>query len=186
MSTLDYNVQTPPDSITVPFLVSTGYYIKVKGFIVGGQTLNIPPEAISSTLHTFGKVIVDSGAVYSYLFPQAYEILREAFRKEAKNRLKRIYGSFSKFETCYDMEDWQVAIVPSMWIMFSDDKKLELNVLNYLHVYKPGVYCLAFLPSLKTDTNPYPQSIFGNTLLQTTRVTYDLVNMLLSFTPDSC
>nr|XP_043639572.1 protein ASPARTIC PROTEASE IN GUARD CELL 1-like [Erigeron canadensis] len=97
LSTLEYNVQAPLNSITIPFTIGHGgiYYIKVTGFIVGNQILNIPPEDFSTIPYKNGEVVVDSGTVMTWLPPQAYEVLQDAFRKEADNLdLQRVYGSF--------------------------------------------------------------------------------------------
>ncbi|XP_074563405.1 protein ASPARTIC PROTEASE IN GUARD CELL 1-like [Curcuma longa] len=170
-------------AVTAPLLrnrrVETFYYIGLSGISVGGQMLSIPPSTFAMDGRGAGGVIVDSGTAVTRLQSSAYQALRDAFRAGTSS-LPPTSG-FSLFDTCYDLSSRTTVQVPTVSFHFPGGRNLRLPAKNYLiPVDGAGTYCLAFAPTTA------PLSIIGNVQQQGTRVSFDLDNSLVGFTPNSC
>nr|CAD1817070.1 unnamed protein product [Ananas comosus var. bracteatus] len=88
----------------------------------------------------------------------------------------------SLFDTCYDLSGRSSVEVPTVSLHFAEDGgELRLPAKNYLiPVDGAGTYCLAFAPTSG------PLSIIGNVQQQGTRVSFDVDNSLVGFTPNKC
>ncbi|CAH1435591.1 unnamed protein product [Lactuca virosa] len=182
-STLEFNSAPPPNSVTAPLLrnprVKTYLYVGMTGITVGGRPLSIPPYIFAVDATGRGGVIVDSGTAVTRLQSQAYNSLRDAFTRQARN-LKPTEG-FSLFDTCFDFSEMTRVAVPTVGFTFTGGKTLSLKPENYLiPVDSRGKFCLAFAP---TDSS---LSIIGNVQQQGTRVGYDLTKSTVSFSPNNC
>ncbi|KAF3437881.1 hypothetical protein FNV43_RR20637 [Rhamnella rubrinervis] len=182
-STLEFNSARPRDSVTAPLLRSgnrdTFYYIGISGIGVGGQMLSIPPSLFQLDEAGNGGIIVDSGTAITRLQTQAYESLRDAFRKQAPN-LPSASG-VALFDTCYDLSSLSSVRVPTVSFHFSGGKELALPAKNYLiPVDSSGTYCFAFAPTSSS------MSIIGNVQQQGTRVSFDMANSVVGFSPNKC
>ncbi|KAL2321226.1 hypothetical protein Fmac_030195 [Flemingia macrophylla] len=182
-STLDFNSPRPTDSVTAALIknqkLDTFYYVQLTGFSVGGVSVPIPPETFAVDQSGAGGVIVDSGTAVTRLTTQAYEALRDAFRRLTRNL--RPADSVALFDTCYDLSSLRSVRVPTVAIRFSGGGTWTLPAKNYLiPVDGAGTYCFAFAP-----TNS-PLSIIGNVQQQGTRVTFDLSNSVVAFSPNKC
>lgn len=182
-STLEFNSAPPANSVTAPLLrnprVKTYLYVGMTGITVGGRPLSIPPYIFAVDATGRGGVIVDSGTAVTRLQSQAYNSLRDAFTRQARN-LKPTEG-FSLFDTCFDFSELTRVAVPTVGLTFTGGKTLPLKPENYLiPVDSRGKFCLAFAP---TDSS---LSIIGNVQQQGTRVGYDLTKSTVSFSPNNC
>ncbi|KAK7380024.1 hypothetical protein VNO78_32364 [Psophocarpus tetragonolobus] len=182
-STLEFNSPPPPDSVVAPMLknqkVTTFYYVQLTGVSVGGQIVSLPPQTFSLDQSGSGGVIVDSGTAITRLPTQAYNSVRDAFKRMTQN-LRPAQG-FALFDTCYDLSSLQSVRVPTLSFHFSGDKTWALPAKNYLiPVDGAGTYCFAFAPTTSS------LSIIGNVQQQGTRVTFDLANSLVGFSPNKC
>ncbi|KAF5468992.1 hypothetical protein F2P56_013097 [Juglans regia] len=182
-STLDFNSAPPADSVYTTILknekVDTFYFIGLDGLSVGGRPLSIPASVFQSDASGNGGIIVDSGTAITRLQTQAYNALRDAFVKLTRN-LKSTNG-VSLFDTCYDLSSQTSVQVPTVSFRFSGGKSLSLPAKNYLiPVDSSGTYCLAFAPTSSS------LSIIGNVQQQGTRVSYDLANSRVAFSPNKC
>ncbi|XP_018840177.1 protein ASPARTIC PROTEASE IN GUARD CELL 1-like [Juglans regia] len=182
-STLEFNSAPPADSVTTTILknkkLDTFYYIGLDGLSVGGMPLSIPASVFQMDAAGNGGIIVDSGTTITRLPTQAYNALRDAFVKLTRN-LKSTSG-VSLFDTCYDLSSQTSVQVPTVSFRFSGGKLLSLPAKNYLiPMDSSGTYCLAFAP---TSSSP---SIIGNVQQQGIRVSYDLANSRLAFSPNKC
>ncbi|KAL4578919.1 hypothetical protein LXL04_015051 [Taraxacum kok-saghyz] len=182
-STLEFNTAAPANSVTAPLLrnprVKTYLYVGMTGITVGGRALSIPPSIFAVDATGRGGVIVDSGTAVTRLQSQAYNSLRDAFTRQARN-LKPTDG-FSLFDTCFDFSQMTRVAVPTVGFTFTGGKTLSLKPENYLiPVDSRGKFCLAFAP---TDSS---LSIIGNVQQQGTRVGYDLTKSVVSFSPNNC
>lgn len=182
-STLEFNSPPPANSVTAPLLrnprVKTYLYVGLTGINVGGRPLSLPPSIFSVDDTGRGGVIVDSGTAVTRLQSQAYNLLRDAFTRQATN-LKPTDG-FSLFDTCFDFSALTRVAVPTVGFTFAGGKTLSLKPENYLiPVDSRGKFCLAFAP---TDG---ALSIIGNVQQQGTRVGYDLTKSIVSFSPNNC
>ncbi|KAJ8553418.1 hypothetical protein K7X08_024096 [Anisodus acutangulus] len=182
-STLDFNSALPGDSVTAPLLRnsrrSTFFYVGLTGISVGGQMLSIPASVFQVDGSGNGGIIVDSGTAVTRLQSSAYNALRDTFVKLTQNLPTA--GQFALFDTCYDLSSMKRVSVPTVAFHFSGGKTLSLHPKNYLIlVDSAGKFCLAFAPTEGS------LSIIGNIQQEGTRVSYDLANNLVGFSPDKC
>ncbi|KAI4374495.1 hypothetical protein MLD38_012482 [Melastoma candidum] len=184
-STLDFESDpVGADSVFAPLhkssKVDTFYYVGLQGMNVGGSEVSIQPSLFQLDDSGNGGVIVDSGTAITRLQTQAYESLRDAFVSRTGS-LKRATSSISLFDTCYDFSSLSRVRVPTVSFRFEGGREWTLPAENYLiPVDSQGTFCFAFAP---TSSSP---SIIGNVQQQGTRVTYDLSNSRVGFTPGQC
>lgn len=183
-STLDFNSAAPgAESVFAPLVkngkVDTFYYVGLTGMSVGGKTVSIPPSLFQMDESGDGGIIVDSGTAITRLQTQAYNSLRDAFVKLTPD-LKSTSG-VALFDTCYDFSSLSSVQVPTVSFQFTGGRSLALPAKNYLiPVDSAGTFCFAFAPTTSS------LSIIGNVQQQGTRVTFDLANSRVGFTPNKC
>ncbi|KAF5733982.1 protein ASPARTIC PROTEASE IN GUARD CELL 1 [Tripterygium wilfordii] len=182
-STLDFNSAQLGDSVTAPLMrnskIDTFYYVQVIGMSVGGQPVSIPPELFQMDDSGRGGIIVDCGTAITRLQTQAYNSLRDSFTKLTTNL--RPTNPVALFDTCYDMSSLSTVRVPTVAFRFAGGMALDLPAKNYLiPVDSSGTYCFAFAPTSS------PLSIIGNVQQQGIRVSYDLANNRVGFSPNKC
>ncbi|XP_059655539.1 protein ASPARTIC PROTEASE IN GUARD CELL 1 [Cornus florida] len=182
-STLEFNSVTPPNAVTAPLVrnskLDTFYYLALTGFSVGGESISVPPTAFQLDSNGDGGVIVDSGTAVTRLQTDVYNSLRDAFVNGTKS-LPSTNG-VALFDTCYDLSGRKSVDVPKVSFRFPNGKSLELPAKNYLiPVDSAGTFCFAFAPTSSS------LSIIGNVQQQGTRVSYDLSNNLIGFSPNKC
>ncbi|XP_004512945.1 protein ASPARTIC PROTEASE IN GUARD CELL 1 [Cicer arietinum] len=182
-STLEFNSARPSDSVTAPMLknqkLDTFYYVQLTGMSVGGEMVNVPPEIFETDQSTGGGVIIDSGTAVTRLQSQAYESVRDAFKRLTQN-LRSAEG-VAIFDTCYDLSSLRSVRVPTVSFHFGNDRVWDLPAKNYLiPVDSDGTFCFAFAPTSSS------LSIIGNVQQQGTRVSFDIANSLVGFSPNKC
>lgn len=182
-STLEFNSARPGDSVLAPLLtnsrISTFFYVGLTGLSVGAQMLQIPASTFEIDSNGRGGIIVDSGTAVTRLRTEAYNALRDKFVELSQHL--RSSSSFSLFDTCYDLSSLTKVSVPTVALHFSGGKTLQLHPNNYLiPVDSAGKFCLAFA------ANSGSLSIIGNIQQQGTRVSYDLANKVVGFSPNKC
>ncbi|KAK6249625.1 Xylanase inhibitor [Theobroma cacao] len=181
-STLDFNSGLTSDSVTAPLLrnqkIDTFYYVGLTGFSVGGQPVQLPTGLFDMDASGKGGVIVDCGTAVTRLQTQAYNALRDAFVKLTHD-LPTASG-VALFDTCYDLSSRTSVRVPTVAFHFGG-QSLDLPAKNYLiPVDSSGVFCFAFAPTSSS------LSIIGNVQQQGTRVSFDLANNKVGFSPRKC
>ncbi|EPS61272.1 hypothetical protein M569_13524, partial [Genlisea aurea] len=182
-STLDFDSPLPSDSVAAPLVrnpkISTYYYVDLSGISVGGQSLPIPPETFALTDSGTGGVIIDSGTAVTRLQSDAYSSMRDAFKKGTADLPPA--NAVSLFDTCYDLSSRKSVEVPTVSFHFSNGKEVKLPAKNYMiPVDSSGTFCFAFAPTSSS------LGIIGNVQQQGTRVSYDLANSLVGFSPNKC
>ncbi|KAG9137145.1 hypothetical protein Leryth_011965 [Lithospermum erythrorhizon] len=182
-STLDFNTPRPSDSVLAPLVrnsrMNTFFYVGLTGFSVGGNPIPAPESVFAVDGAGDGGIIVDSGTAVTRLQTQAYNSLRDAFIRLSQHLPRTT--SFALFDTCYDLSSMTTATVPTLTFNFAGGKALKLHAQNYLiPVDSAGKFCFAFAPTSG------PLSIIGNIQQQGTRVSYDLANNVVGFSPDKC
>ncbi|XP_061342092.1 protein ASPARTIC PROTEASE IN GUARD CELL 1 [Gastrolobium bilobum] len=182
-STLEFNSPRPGDSVTATLLknqkLDTFYYVELTGVSVGGDMVSVPPETFAVGSSGSGGIIVDSGTAITRLRTQAYNSVRDAFRSLTQNL--RSAESVALFDTCYDLSSLQSVRVPTVSFHFSGGNTWNLPAKNYLiPVDSAGTFCFAFAPSSSE------LSIIGNVQQQGTRVSFDMANSLVGFSPNKC
>lgn len=183
VSTLEFDSPFPPDAVTAPLRRNPGldtfYYVGLEGISVGGEMLPIPETAFEVDSAGSGGIVVDSGTAVTRLQNDVYILLRDAFVKGARD-LPAANG-VSLFDTCYDLSSKNSVDVPSVAFHFGEGKVLVLPARNYLvPVDSVGTFCFAFAPTFSA------LSIIGNVEQQGTRVSFDLANSLVGFSPNRC
>ncbi|KAA3459765.1 protein ASPARTIC PROTEASE IN GUARD CELL 1 [Gossypium australe] len=182
-STLDFNSGLPADSVVAPLIrsrkVDTFYYVGLTGLSVGGQPVQLPPGSFELEQSGNGGVIVDCGTAITRLQAEAYNALRDAFVKLTPDLPTT--GGVALFDTCYDLSSRTSVRVPTVAFHFSGGMSLDLPAKNYLiPVDSSGTFCLAFAPTTSS------LSIIGNVQQQETRVSFDLANNKIGFSPHKC
>lgn len=182
-STLEFNSTPPPDAVTAPLVrnskLDTFYYVDLTGISVAGELLSIPPSTFQLNDNGNGGVIVDSGTAVTRLQTEAYNSMRDAFKEGTRN-LPSTNG-VALFDTCYDLSARKSVEVPTVSFHFSNGKELGLPAKNYMiPVDSSGTFCFAFAPTTSS------LGIIGNVQQQGTRVSYDLANSLIGFSPNKC
>ncbi|KAK6148664.1 hypothetical protein DH2020_019576 [Rehmannia glutinosa] len=160
-STLEFNSAQPIDSVLAPLLSNpTHHHLPLRRDGRGG-------------------VLVDSGTAVTRWRTEVYTAMRDAFKSMTRN-LPPASG-FSLFDTCYDLSSMESARVPTVSFRFSGNKTLPLPPSNYLiPVDNAGKFCFAFAPQSGS------LSIIGNVQQQGTRVSYNLANKYIGFSPNKC
>lgn len=168
-------LQSPDDNL---------YYVDLARVAVGGaRPLLLPQE---ETVQVSGTII-DSGSTQTYLVQPAYNIIRDIFRKQARDLgpLVPVPESFAdNLDTCYNLFGRPSFIVPSVDFYFRDGAMLSLPPKNVLRRvpshFGTAIYCFTFSPSF-SDIN-----IIGNQHQRGFRVSYDMINKRLGFSPSQC
>ncbi|KAH6797238.1 Eukaryotic aspartyl protease family protein [Perilla frutescens var. hirtella] len=182
-STLEFNSARPTDSVLAPLLrnslINTYHYVGLTGINVGGQPVRFSPSLFEIGGDGRGGVIIDSGTAVTRLRAEVYNSVRDAFASMAQD-LPATSG-FSLFDTCYDLSRMTRVRVPTVSFQFGGGKTVALRPSNYLiPVDDGGKFCFAFAGTSGT------LSIIGNVQQQGTRVSYDLANKYIGFSPNKC
>lgn len=181
-STLDFNSTPPADSVVAPLLHNPSTdayrYVGMTGILVGGEAVRFPASLLEMGSDGSGGVIVDSGTTVTRLRREVYEPVRDAFRN--KTRELPAAGDYALFDTCYDLSLMPEARIPTVEFEFGGGKRVALAARNtVIPVDGAGKFCLALAGSEKL-------SIIGNVQQQGMRVTYDLANNFIAFSPNKC
>lgn len=182
-STLEFNSASPGDSIFAPILknskTDTFYFVELTGMSVGGVPISVSPSLFGADESGNGGIIVDSGTAITRLRTPVYESLRDAFKKRTQE-LPAASG-VSLFDTCYDLSSRTSVRVPTVSFQLAGGKTWALPAKNYLiPVDNSGTFCFAFAATTSS------LSIIGNVQQQGTRVSYDLANSRVGFSPNKC
>ncbi|KAG7942068.1 hypothetical protein I3843_16G080500 [Carya illinoinensis] len=182
-STLEFNSAPPSDSLTTPLLrnqkIGTFYYVGLTGLSVGGQPVSIPSSSFQFDAAGNGGIIIDSGTAITRLQTEAYNALRDAFVQLTRH-LPSTSG-VSLFDTCYDLSSMTSVRVPTVSFRLADGKSLQLPAKNYLiPVDSSGTFCFAFAATRSS------LSIIGNVQQQGTRVSFNLAESRVGFSPNKC
>ncbi|XP_059629978.1 aspartic proteinase nepenthesin-1-like [Cornus florida] len=162
-----------------PYL-PTFYYISLEGITVGETLLPISNSLFKLKEDGSGGMIIDSGTTITYLFKEAFDVLKEEFMSQMK---LRVSGSSDTtgLDLCFDLPTKNVTeiMVPKLKFHFTG-LDLELPVENYMIADESlGLVCLAMGAS-------GAMSIFGNIQQQNLLVLHDLEKETLSFVPTQC
>jgi len=159
--------------------LNTFYYVELLSISVGGRRLtSIPASVFQMDATGNGGVIIDSGTSVTRLVQSAYNTMRDAFMA-GTGHLKSA-GSFSLFDTCFDLSGLKTVKVPTVVFHFRGaDVSLPAN--NYLILVDSSqIYCFAFAG------NTGGLSIIGNIQQQGFRVAFDSAANRIGFSPGSC
>ncbi|CAI9113619.1 OLC1v1014254C1 [Oldenlandia corymbosa var. corymbosa] len=185
-STLDFNSAAPGDSVNVKLVRNPKkdlyYYVELTGITVGEDQVPVPPSVYQINGDGTGGVIVDSGTTLTFLDPDVYNSFQDAFQRNAQN-LADSQVNFQGYDTCYEFASGTSASDiqgPAMSLQFSGGQTVALGPGNYFKRVADSTFCLAFEP-----TNQIV-SIIGNVVQSGMRVTYDLGNNLIGFSPNMC
>ncbi|KAI5401559.1 protein ASPARTIC PROTEASE IN GUARD CELL 1 [Lathyrus oleraceus] len=183
VSTLEFDSPFSRDAVTASLKrnpeMNTFYFVGLVGISVGGVLLPIPETSFMVDSTESGGVIVDSGTAVTRLQSDVYSVVRDAFVRGTRDLPAA--NDMSLFDTCYDLSSRSSVEVPTVAFHFGEGKVLVLPAKNYLvPVDSVGTFCFAFAPTTSS------LSIIGNIQQQGTRVSFDLVNSVIGFSPNSC
>uniref|UniRef100_A0A1D1YPN5 Aspartic proteinase nepenthesin-1 n=1 Tax=Anthurium amnicola TaxID=1678845 RepID=A0A1D1YPN5_9ARAE len=159
----------------------TFYYVQVKGVMVGGELLDIPPETWELSPHDgLGGTIVDSGTTLSYFSGPAYPAIRDAVLRKVKGY--PLAEGFPVLSPCYNVTGVDKVELPGLAVLFADGAVWGFPPENcFIRLEPEEVVCLAVL-----GTPPSAISILGNYQQQNFHVVYDAGRSRLGFAPATC
>ncbi|KAL5782959.1 hypothetical protein ACOSP7_007988 [Xanthoceras sorbifolium] len=97
------------------------YDVVIIGISVDGKKL-----PIKSLVYTKGGAVIDSGTVITCLQPNAYAVLRLAFRKAmSRYTMAALDGNTN---TCYDFSNYETVVVPKVSFFFKGGVELEMDL----------------------------------------------------------
>ncbi|CAN1328437.1 Aspartic proteinase CDR1 [Linum perenne] len=150
----------------------------VFSYCIGSVTLNITNDIIANMSHKYG-VVIDSGAELSYLYTEAFDVVKAAISDMASTMLVQA-PTKSVYELCYRGSVYRaVRNFPKMGIQFEEGAELVLDNFGMFIQVDDDVFCFAFARS--------PTSSFiGMMAQQGYNVGYDLVGKRLHFQELDC
>ncbi|MED6146047.1 hypothetical protein PIB30_030963 [Stylosanthes scabra] len=184
-STLDFNSAQLDDSVVTRMLsnpkVASFYYAGFTGISIGGRRVPVPVSTFEIDSSGNGGILVDSGTAVTWLQNQAYEAVRDAFTSLTVN-LPRVPGRVLMFDTCYNFSGFETVKVPTVSFVGQGGKSWSLAAEAYIIPLDrtAGTFCFAMAPMQEA------LSILGNVQQQGTRVSFDIANSLIGFSPNKC
>lgn len=161
-----------------PFLDAKddAYYVNVTGISIGDQNVPLPDGIFDLTSDGEGGFIIDSGATYTMLRPEAFDALVKALGENIHLPQRR----YRWFELCFvgSFEDLESA-GPDITFNFDGAVVMLLKQTSYIEVEK-GVWCLAMIRS------GGKLSTLGNIQQRHYFVGFDLEEQVVSFAPVNC
>ncbi|CAK7354026.1 unnamed protein product [Dovyalis caffra] len=152
---------------------SSDYDIEMTGISVGGRKI-----LIDATVFKI-RCTIDSGAVYSYLPPKAYSVLRSVFGEMMKSY--PMVDVDDSLDTCYNFRNYKTVTIPAVSVFFKGEVQVDIDVSGIMvRVDEYKVYCLAFA-ALDEE-----YAILGNTQQRTHRVFFDGAKERIGFAPGGC
>ncbi|MCO5566842.1 hypothetical protein L7F22_020524 [Adiantum nelumboides] len=192
----------PPNTVFTPLITNPArpelfYYVELVGITVGGQPLVLPPTLFDLNPNTGkGGTILDTGGTISEIPEDAYNPLLATLRATISAHSPQLvpdlpYTSYD-LEVCYHLqdgvhEDELLIGVPPVAFVFASGAQLEVppdSVLVY--IVQPGRagadnrVCISFAKADDTRT------IIGNIHQQQVRITIDIEQNRVGFTPNAC
>ncbi|KAK1367639.1 Nucleoid DNA-binding family protein [Heracleum sosnowskyi] len=88
----------------------------------------------------------------------------------------------SILDTCYDFSKYKSVTVPTIWIEFGGNKKIQIDYSGMFYVVSTSQVCLAFAP----NSDASDVTIYGNVQQKTMQVVYDVAGGKLGFGDQGC
>ncbi|KAM0917911.1 hypothetical protein ACQ4PT_009313 [Festuca glaucescens] len=118
------------------------YFVQLTGITVGGKNIPIPPAGFA------GDSLVALRTAFTYLRPDIYAVLREAFVGQMRRYSKRRVAPAGVLDTCYNFAGLPTFIMPAIMLEFDGGAYLYLEIQQSLYLREPNnffcVVCLAF------------------------------------------
>ncbi|KAL5989981.1 hypothetical protein ACLOJK_010876 [Asimina triloba] len=160
--------------------VDTFYYIQIKGIMVGGELLDIPPQVWRLSEDGAGGTIIDSGTTLSYFAEPANTTIKEAFVRKVR-KYPRV-DDFGVLGPCFNVSGAEKVEMPEFAIVFEDGAVWNFPMENYFLWLEPDeIMCLAISGTPRSSL-----SIFGNYQQQNFHILYDTKKSRLGFAPMNC
>ncbi|MCL7041054.1 hypothetical protein MKW94_026579 [Papaver nudicaule] len=158
----------PPDAITAPLLghpqYPTFHYVGLTGISVGGRPLSLPQSVFDINPSSPSGVIVDTGTSATRLPTDPC-----------------LTFHLPLYDTCYDLSSETSISIPAIAFLLPDGKSWVLPASNCLvPVDNRNKFCLAFAPTNSSV------SIIGNLQQKGFRVSFNIVDSVIGFSPNRC
>ncbi|XP_019180473.1 PREDICTED: aspartyl protease family protein At5g10770-like [Ipomoea nil] len=178
--TFGKNNKTPNNLNYTPFLKSSDklgfYYIEILSISINRQKLPISPAVFRDP-----GMIIDSGTTLTYLPMEAYNALRDAFKKQMT--MYPMVPSSWDYDPCYNFTDYPNPVIPTISFEFGGDLVVDLDPRGVMIAQDDAAeVCLAFLG----NKNDNEAGVLGNYQQQTFDVVYDVAGGRLGFAPGGC
>jgi hypothetical protein len=175
------DVRPLPGVVYTPILdVETGYDVSLRGITVNGRRLSIPRSAFS------GGVVFDARIALSVFGDEAYEIIRDAVRKEMQSYEETLRGGM---DLCYNLTGVLNPVLPSAVLHFAESANYSCSAENLFMYMDEGetILCLAMLSrDTYTDSGFSSYNIIGNVMQQNHQLIFDKGRSRLGFTSTNC
>ncbi|KAL3832871.1 hypothetical protein ACJIZ3_007607 [Penstemon smallii] len=145
------------------------YKLKLKGLSVGNKRFSVSSKFLCSST----DIVIDSGAVVTYLPQKLYASLEASMEKEI-GRLP-IADPRGDLRLCYKISD---KISPPIVTIHFSHADLKLEMRNTFIQVRDNIICLAFSPEY--------EPIFGSRAQENFLVGYDLRKKTIYFKPTDC
>ncbi|KAJ7956568.1 Protein ASPARTIC PROTEASE IN GUARD CELL 1-like [Quillaja saponaria] len=160
---------------------SSFYLVEFTGIAINGWTLDIPSKVWGFGYD--GGVVIDTGSTLTYFPTDAYKVFRLEIERETQNLTRK--PSEADMEFCYMDDPLNVYPVIELYFENGSDHgefltSLTLTKEQMLWKLK-GKVCLAF-----AEEKGSARTTIGNHQLYGTRLTFDLKQQVLVFTPNDC
>ncbi|XP_050226627.1 aspartic proteinase nepenthesin-2-like [Mercurialis annua] len=173
------------DTTFVVTLTHLGHhYVQFEGIKINGE--KIPIDAKYWNRDTRGKygVVLDSGTPITRFPMYVYNKIRDSFRRSVTGKMS--VSESEQFDTCFHSPlSTPVDYIPKVSLCFRSGKGEEELRLAPEHIMASignNTYCFAFN---YIDTS-VDITIIGSHQLQNTRLSFNMLEMSVSVTPDDC
>jgi len=159
--------------------LSSVYVVDLSSISVNGAAVPVRAAAISAA-----AVIIDSGTVITHMPAAAYYPLRDEFRRHMDNYTMQPEGSAGPLDTCYDVTEHDVVMVPPVAFEFGGGARIDADASGILYVAGASgaaVACLAFVPTDLEDL-----MVIGNMQQRAYNVVFDVTGGRVGFAPNGC
>ncbi|KAL5774974.1 hypothetical protein ACOSP7_012531 [Xanthoceras sorbifolium] len=168
-------------------IIDGEYYLILEGISIGEKRLEIDSEIFKKTSNDNG-VFIDTGTTYTWLTPNAYQVVKREIEHLSKGLLTRFpYPWAPDGYLCYFGEvSRDVEGFPVMTFHFAEGADLVLDAYGMFLQVQSQVFCLAIVPSSIADDGIKDRSLIGMVAQQNYNVAFDLGTSRLYFQRIDC
>ncbi|XP_050226769.1 protein ASPARTIC PROTEASE IN GUARD CELL 1-like [Mercurialis annua] len=165
--------------VTLPHLGL--HYVEFRGIKINGKMVPVNTKYWKRGRTGRYGVILDTGTRITRFPKNVYNEIRDSFKRSVTGKKHII--KLGIMDTCFYSMSNPVKYIPKVHLCFGgEERELQLAPEHIMVKGGDDVYCLAF-SSLDTNDDV---TIIGSHQLQNTRLSFDMLVMSVSFTPNDC
>ncbi|KAK9755393.1 hypothetical protein RND81_01G022000 [Saponaria officinalis] len=184
-----------PNMFVTPLLTRPNlfhYYVTLNDIGVNGRKLNIPSHLFELNPDNSGGTLMDLIASFTFLVPDAFDILVEAITDYILNNnlyIRKRQGGDINEKACWEpLFDSPTFDLPTITYYLDNNAELLIQSTELFWVYptegvpQPGLYCLTIRRNKIYQTT----NILGSFAQVNQRMIFDLAKSKLSFIAEDC